>query len=271
MTRRERYVVIFLALFTVFSTVIPLSCDDYVPNGEETITSTTTTTTTTTTTQPSPSKTTAPTPSTSVTSGPDVTTEPSSTYVTPVFPVGEIYNDISPAVVSVRVSIPATSLYNKRDEIFSGLLIDESGLIITTYSLMERAIDYRGNLLRNASISIFVNGMPKAFPATLVGYHSSTDLALLKIVNPDKLVFRAAPLAKDPAFYVGMQVASIGYPPMTVSTGGLTMGYVTSIYRKTFEEDGAPLGLIEKRGTRSLPHFTGRGETTRPPQIGTGT
>jgi len=70
------------------------SCDDYVPNGEETITSTTTTTTTTTTTQPSPSKTTAPTPSTSVTSGPDVTTEPSSTYVTPVFPVGEIYNDI---------------------------------------------------------------------------------------------------------------------------------------------------------------------------------
>jgi hypothetical protein len=146
MTRRERYVVIFLALFTVFSTVIPLSCDDYVPNGEETITSTTTTTTTTTTTQPSPSKTTAPTPSTSVTSGPDVTTEPSSTYVTPVFPVGEIYNDISPAVVSVRVSIPATSLYNKRDEIFSGLLIDESGLIITTYSLMERAIDYRGNL-----------------------------------------------------------------------------------------------------------------------------
>ena len=114
MTRRERYVVIFLALFIVFFTVIPLSCDDYVPNGDETITSTTTTTTitttTTTTTQPSPTNTTVPTstPSTSATSGSDVTTEPSSTYVTPVFPVGEIYNDISPAVVSVRVSIPAT-------------------------------------------------------------------------------------------------------------------------------------------------------------------
>ncbi|NMB29512.1 MAG: serine protease [Clostridiaceae bacterium] len=262
MTRRERYVVIFLALFIVFFTVIPLSCDDYVPNGDETITSTTTTTTitttTTTTTQPSSSNTTVPTstPSTAATSGSDVTTEPSSTYVTPVFPVGEIYNDISPAVVSVRVSIPATSLYNKRDEIFSGLIIDESGLIITTYSLMERAIDYRGNLMRNASISIFVKGMPKAFSATLVGYHSSTDLALLKIVNPDKLVFRAAPLAKDPALYVGTQVASIGYPPMTVSTGGLTMGYVTSIYRKTFEEDGAPLGLIET-SISTMPIYAG--------------
>ncbi|HHW93625.1 MAG TPA: serine protease [Clostridiaceae bacterium] len=193
-----------------------------------------------------------------VTSDPpnEETTNTPGHYVTSAFPVAEIYENVSPAVVSVRVSIPATSLYRKRDEIFSGLIIDESGLVITTYSLMERALDYRGRLLKNASISILVKGIPKAFTATLVGHQSSTDLALLKIGNPDKLIFHAIPLAKDVDLYVGTQVASIGYPPMMVSAGGLTMGYVTSFYRRTYEEDGAPLGLIET-SISTLPIYAG--------------
>jgi len=43
---------------------------------------------------------------------------------------------------------------------------------------------------------------------------------------------------------------------MMVSTGGLTMGHVTSVYRKTFEEDGAPLGLIET-SISTLPIYAG--------------
>lgn len=269
MTVRERNSVILLALFLVFTMAITLSCDVDVPIIESTSTTVSETTTSTSSApRPNTSTTVTPSPSTSQSLSPsmttaanttppgDVTTEPSDVYVSPVFPVAEIYENISPAVVSVRVSIPATSLYRKRDEIFSGLIIDESGLIITTYSLMERALDYRGRLLKNASISILVKGIPKAFPATLVGHQSSTDLALLKIGNPDKLVFHAVPLANDPELYVGTQVASIGYPPMMVSTGGLTMGHVTSVYRKTFEEDGAPLGLIET-SISTLPIYAG--------------
>ncbi len=269
MTVRERNSVILLALFLVFTMAITLSCDVDVPIIESTSTTVSETTTSTSSApRPNTSTTVTPSPSTSQSLSPsmttaanttppgDVTTEPSDVYVSPVFPVAEIYENISPAVVSVRVSSPATSLYRKRDEIFSGLIIDESGLVITTYSLMERALDYRGRLLKNASISILVKGIPKAFPATLVGHQSSTDLALLKIGNPDKLVFHAVPLANDPELYVGTQVASIGYPPMMVSTGGLTMGHVTSVYRKTFEEDGAPLGLIET-SISTLPIYAG--------------
>lgn len=269
MTEREKYSVILLALFLIVSMIISFSCDVYVPGTDRTSSTVSeTTTSTSSTTRPSSSKTTVPTPSTTLSPSAstttdnddnpssDVTSDPQIVHPVPIFPVAEIYENTSPAVVSVRVSIPATSLYKKRDEIFSGLIIDESGLVITTYSLMERALDYRGRLLDKASISILVKGMPKAFPATLVGYQSSSDLALLKIGNPEKLIFHAVPLANDPELYVGTQVASIGYPPIMVSTGGLTMGHVTSVYRRTFEEDGAPLGLIET-SISTLPVYAG--------------
>jgi len=170
--------------------------------------------------------------------------------------IREIYDLISPAVVSVRVSIPATALYEKREEVFSGTMIDESGLVITSYSLMERALDHRGRLLPNAGISILVKGAAKSFSATLAGHQSATDLALLKIQNPEKLAFNAVPLAKEPALYVGTPIVSIGYPPLMISTGGLSTGYVTSVYRRTIEEDGAPIGLIETN-IATMPIYAG--------------
>lgn len=160
-------------------------------------------------------------------------------------PLQEIFETIVPTVVSIRVIIPKTQLYEQREELFSGLIVEPVGIVITTYSLLEPALDYRSNLIRGASISVCVPGYPKAFEATLTGVHSITDLAMLRITNPDGILFEAATLSKEPFLTVGTTVYSVGYPSDLIAQGGLSTGYVTSIYKTTYQENGAPVGLLE--------------------------
>ena len=240
MIKKERILLIFLiALLLVAAIFIPLSCpgqngEATEPSESETSPSTTRSTTTTTRT-------------TTVTTTP--VTEP--TEDDPELPdddehfLADIYEQIAPSVVSIHVSIPASSLYAKREEFFSGLIVDESGIIVTTYSLFERALDYRGDLLPDASINVTIKGNPRVLPAKLLGYHSTVDLAIIKVQEQEELSFPAVALAKNPELAIGAPVYMIGYPPALIRDGGLAVGYITSLYRASIEEDGSPLGLLE--------------------------
>lgn len=206
-------------------------------------------------------------PSSTTPSNPMETTEPSvpdpsseSTIPTlptePPLPLQQIFEMIVSSVVSIRVIIPKTQLYEQREELFSGLMVEPVGIIVTTYSLFEQALDYRGNLIRGTSISVCVPGYPKAFEATLTGVHSIADLAMLRITNPDGILFEAATLSKEPSLTVGSIVYSVGYPSDLIAKGGLSTGYVTSIYKTTYQEDGSPVGLIET-DIPTQPHYAG--------------
>lgn len=247
MIKKERILLIFLiALLLVAAIFIPLSCpgqngEATEPSASETSALTTRSTTTTTRT-------------TTVTTTP--VTEPTDND--PELPeedenfLADIYEQIAPSVVSIHVTIPASSLYAKREEFFTGLIVDESGIIVTTYSLFERALDYRGELLPDASIDVTIRGTHEALPAKLLGYHSTVDLAIIKVQEQEELSFPAVTLAKNPELAIGAPVYMIGYPPALIRDGGLAIGYITSLYRAAIEEDGSPLGLLET----SIPTFS---------------
>ncbi|NLA82104.1 MAG: hypothetical protein GX849_04655, partial [Clostridiaceae bacterium] len=169
MSKDRRGLIVLIAVFLLAVLLLPLSCPGQVP--EETEASTTTgltqpttsrrTTTTSTTTRTSPSQSSPP------------ETDPSESLEDPLPEQAGVYQTLAPSVVSVHVTIPASSLYSKREEFFTGLILDESGLIVTSYSPLERALDYRGMLLPDASIRIYVKDQPQAFAASLVGFHST--------------------------------------------------------------------------------------------------
>ena len=252
MRKDRRGLIVLIAVFLLAVLLLPLSCPG--KEGEETKTSPSTsltppttsrrTTTTSTTTRTSPSQ-----------SDP-TETDPSEPPEDPLPEQAGVYQTLAPSVVSVHVTIPASSLYSKREEFFSGLILDESGLIVTSYSPLERALDYRGMLLPDASIRIYVKDQPQAFAASLVGFHSTVDLALIKIRDPGDLIFPALPLSREPDLAVGTAVFTIGYPPVMVKEGGLSAGYITSLYRTSLEEDGSPVGLIET-SIPTLPIYAG--------------
>ncbi|NMA18129.1 MAG: serine protease [Clostridiaceae bacterium] len=227
---------------------------------------TTASSTTPTATEPSVATTPSEPSTSTTTSNPMETTDPSvdpsSIPTLPSLPtelevpLQQIFEMIVPSVLSIRVVIPKTQLYEQREELFSGLMVEPVGTVVTTYSLLEPALDYRGNLIRGTSISICVPSYPKAFEATLIGVHPITDLALLRITNPDGILFEAAPLSKEYLSIVGSTVYSVGYPSDLIARGGLSVGYVTSVYKTIYQEDGSPVGLLET-DIPTLQHYAG--------------
>lgn len=250
MKRDKVGLIVLIAVFLLSVLIIPLSCPGPQPavtqtGGDTTSTSSTTRRTTRSTTKAT--TTTEPVSDPAETGGED---DPLSPVTDPL--LSELFAAVAPSVVSVHVSIPASSLYAKREEFFSGLIVDESGMVVTTYSLLERALDYRGNLLEDASIRLYVRGFDQSFEAVLMGYQATVDLALLKVKEPGDAIFIAQPLSREPELAVGTRIHSIGYPPVLIKEGGLSTGCVTSLYRASFEEDGSPVGLIET----SIPTLT---------------
>ncbi|HPX92908.1 MAG TPA: S1C family serine protease [Bacillota bacterium] len=244
--------IILIAAFLLAALLIPLSCPGSRPPVTEPATETTSppttsrkTTSTTTTTISSP-------PTEPVSVPEEEEPEPEDREPS----LSDLFAAVSPSVVSVHVSIPASSLYAKREEFFSGLIVDESGIIVTTFSLLERALDFRGNLLADASIRLYVRGFDQAFEAVLIGYQSTVDLALLRVKDRGDVTFPAQTLDKEARLAVGTPVYSIGYPPVLIGEGGLSSGCVTSLYRTSFEEDGSPVGLIET-SIPTLPVYAG--------------
>ncbi|NLA95484.1 MAG: serine protease [Clostridiaceae bacterium] len=237
--------IILIAVFLLAALLVPLSCPGRKPAATDPVTdtsspTTTTSRTTTTTSTTSTASTMEPTSAPQETGG-EETPDPVDPY--PSLP--DLFASIAPSVVSIHVSIPASSLYSKREEFFSGLIVDESGIIVTSYSLLERALDFRGNLLDGASIRLYVRGYDQSFEASLAGYRSTVDLAVLRIKEPGEAVLTAQPLAREPQLTIGTQVYSIGYPPVLIEEGGLSCGHIISLYRTSYEEDGSPVGLIE--------------------------
>ncbi len=249
MTKDKTRLIILIVVFCLAVLLIPLSCPGQKPAVTEPATEMTST--------PLTTERTTTTSTTSTTSRTEPHSVPPETEGDPPLqdpgtPLSELFAEVAPSVVSVHVSIPASSLYAKREEFFSGLIVDESGIIVTTYSLLERALDYRGNLLADASIHLYVRGFDQSFEAMLVGFQATVDLALLKVKEPGDAVFKAQPLSREPELAVGTPVYSIGYPPVLIKEGGLSPGYIISLYRTSYEEDGSPVGLIET----SIPTMT---------------
>ncbi len=131
----------------------------------------------------------------------------------------------------------------------SGFILTEDGYVVTNFHVVEGATSVNV-VLHNGS----------TYPAALVGYDSTNDLAVLKV---EAKGLSAVKLGSSDDLIVGDQVVAIGNP-LGELTATLTVGYV-SAKERTINTDGTILNMIQtdaaiNSGNSGGPLFNMKGE-----------
>ena len=111
----------------------------------------------------------------------------------------------------------------------SGFILTEDGYVVTNFHVVEGATSVQVGLHDGS-----------AYPAALVGYDSTNDLAVLKI---EATGLDPVALGSSDDLIVGDQVVAIGNP-LGELTATLTVGYV-SAKERTINTDGTILNMIQ--------------------------
>ena len=144
-----------------------------------------------------------------------------SATVLPDGSVARVANDVLPSVVSIQFA------GDQGGGSGSGIVIDESGLILTNNHVVEGAAD--GGSLTVA----FQDGTSTS--AEIVGLDASSDLAVIRVDGVDGL--KAVALGSSDALRVGETVVAIG-SPLGLS-GTVTTGIVSAKNRPVLPGDAA--------------------------------
>ena len=151
---------------------------------------------------------------------------------------GQVYAMNEPSVVLIETDI-ATG---------SGFIITADGYVVTNYHVVEDA--------RTIDVVLYDNS---SYSATLEGYDSSNDVAVLKMDG----VFRPVVLGSSDDLIVGDQVVAIGNP-LGELTSTLTVGYVSAKGRDV-STDSTTINMIQtdcaiNSGNSGGPLFNMKGE-----------
>ena len=154
---------------------------------------------------------------------------------------GQVYAQNVDAVVSISNQTASTS--------GSGFIISEDGYVVTNYHVVEGG----GKLM-------VITHSGKIYPAALVGYVSSNDMAVLKI---EATGLPYVKLGSSDDLIVGDQVVAIGNALGTL-TNSLTVGYVSGVNRD-ISTGGAMMNMIQtdvaiNSGNSGGPLFNMKGE-----------
>jgi len=128
---------------------------------------------------------------------------------------GQIHAQNKNSVVGIANQGISTNIFGQVTETASsgsGFIISEDGYIITNYHVIEGA----------TTLTVIMND-EKEYAATVVGYDSSNDFALIKI---DATGLNPVVLGDSDDLIVGDQVAAIGNP-LGEMTNSLTVGYIS--------------------------------------------
>jgi serine protease Do len=132
----------------------------------------------------------------------------------------ELFDELKSLIISVADSItPAVvhiEVVKKQDtqryqSLGSGLIIDQSGYILTNEHVVDKYVDVTVTLQSN-----------REYPAEVLGADKLTDLALIRIDVPEGVKLHAARLGNSDSLQVGEWVIAVGNPygfDRTVSFG----------------------------------------------------
>ncbi|MBQ6569276.1 MAG: trypsin-like peptidase domain-containing protein [Clostridia bacterium] len=125
---------------------------------------------------------------------------------------------IKPSVVSVITY--DTSVFGTSQSQGSGIIYNSDGYIITNSHVV-------GDTKNNRVTVILADG-DKEYQATVLGYDTTTDLAVLKI---DEKNLTAAEFGKSESLVTGDMVLAVGNPGGIQLAGSVSVGYVSGINR----------------------------------------
>ena len=159
--------------------------------------------------------------------------------------VEAVAKKVTPSVVGIRTTVSSYNfLYGEQESSGegSGVVYSADGYIITNYHVIQDAVSNRSE---NAKIKVFLSygDNEEGYPATIVGYNISCDLAVIKI-NATGLT--PITLADSENLNVGQFVVAIGNPGGLQFMGSVTYGVISGLNRIVSETGiGSGVELIQ--------------------------
>lgn len=181
-----------------------------------------------TTAAQTPSTPTSTEPSGSTAATPAIKTNTSDVAMTPK----QIYAKYVSAVVGIANESTTTNIFGQVSATASsgsGFIISSDGYIVTNYHVVEGA--------STLTVTLYDG---KEYPATVVGYEATNDVALLKI---DATGLTAVSIGDSDSLAVGDQVSAIGNP-LGELTYTMTVGYISALDR-VINTDGTPINMMQ--------------------------
>ena len=149
----------------------------------------------------------------------------------------------NPSVVGIAVTYQTQSFsmfggYSVDDSSStgSGVIYTEDGYIITNYHVIEYAVTYNGKV----SVYLYEN-QKQPIDATVIGYNSSYDLAVLKI---NKKGLQPINIGSAENLKVGQPCIALGSPGGLEFMGSVNAGYISGLNRE-LTIDTYSMGLIQ--------------------------
>ncbi len=149
----------------------------------------------------------------------------------------------SASVVGIRTTAAVVSFFGGVSDNTgegSGVIYSSDGYIITNYHVLESVI---GQTSQNAKIEVFLNNDTEvSYPATVVGYNISSDLAVIKI---DKTGLPAIEIADSDELKSGQFAVAIGCPGGLDFIGSVSYGIISGLDRTISSSANQSVSLIQ--------------------------
>ena len=153
--------------------------------------------------------------------------------------VEAVAEKVQPSVVGISITYNSYSFFGEQsstDSSGSGVIYTADGYIITN----KHVIDYA--ITRNGKISVYLNDdTENSYEASVVGYDSSTDLAVIKI---NKTNLPAIEIGKSSDLKVGQNTVAVGSPGGLEFIGSVSVGYISGLNRE-LTIDSVKMTLIQ--------------------------
>jgi len=145
----------------------------------------------------------------------------------------QAYQQTLPALVCVEATHPRTYYQAREQSIGTGVVVTESGYVLTNYHIIDEAVRLQVRLLSDQS---------SAYSARVIGFDEEFDIAVLKF-DPGAVELVPAQLGDSDELAVGDSVYAIGNP-MGYLLGSMSVGIVSALGRDE-AASGSALGLIQ--------------------------
>ncbi len=146
---------------------------------------------------------------------------------------------VQPSVVGIVTKYSEQSFFGGTSETGSegsGVIYTSDGYIITNKHVIEKAITYKGE------IAVYLHGkLDTPYKATVIGYDSSVDLAVIKI---DASNLPAAEIGSSEDLKIGQNAVAVGCPGGLGFMGSVSVGYISGLDRKV-SIDSTTMNLIQ--------------------------
>lgn len=161
--------------------------------------------------------------------------------------VTSVAEKVGPSVIGIRTYFQSTNeLFGSEPDYGegSGIIISTDGYILTNHHVIENAINDKTRGVRSgAKIEVYLpNRIDKPYTATVKGYDSKTDLAVLKIQENN---LPAIEFGDSDDLKVGEVAIAFGNPGGLEYMGSLTTGVISGLNRTVQLDGGKKIKLVQ--------------------------